>query len=68
MHVQKMIYDINDLSSILGFSVSSIHAHLARKNYEAVPPPFRLGRKLAWSVKAVDAFLEEKMHQAEQSR
>lgn len=62
------IYDINRLSEILGFSVSAIHAHLARKNFDAVPPAFRLGRKLAWSAQAIDSWLEDKIKEAEKSR
>jgi len=68
MHTRKRIYDINDLSTILGFTVPAIHAHLARKNYQACPRPFHLGRRLAWSVSAVDSWLEDKMKEAEESR
>lgn len=62
--MQKRIYNINELASILGFTVPAVHAHLARKNYDAVPPPFRLGRRLAWSVEAVDNWLAEKIRQS----
>lgn len=62
------IYNIKQLSEILNCSVSAIHAHLARKNYDAVPPEFRLGRKLAWSAQVVDSWLEDKIKEAEQSR
>ena len=65
--MQKRLYNINELASILGFTVPAIHAHLARKNYSAVPPPFRLGRRLAWSVQSIDSFIENKMKEAEES-
>lgn len=66
--MRKRLYNINELASILGFTVPAIHAHLARKNYDAVPPPFRLGRRLAWSVEAIDSWLEDKIKEAEESR
>ncbi|MGE4299807.1 MAG: helix-turn-helix transcriptional regulator [Desulfovibrionaceae bacterium] len=63
--MRKVIYNINDLSAILGFTVPAIHAHLARKNYEAVPRPFHLGRRLAWSTEAVHQWLDMKINQPE---
>jgi len=66
--MRKRLYNINELASILGFTVPAIHAHLARKNYDAVPPPFRLGRRLSWSVQSIDLFIENKMKEAEESR
>jgi predicted DNA-binding transcriptional regulator AlpA len=66
--MSKLLYNVNELSAILGFTVSAIHAHLARKNFDAVPPPIRLGRRLAWSTEAVDLWLAEKVHCASASR
>lgn len=62
--MHKQLYTIGELASILGFSVSAVHAHLARKNYEAVPPPFRLGRRLMWSAEEVNKWLDEKIEKA----
>lgn len=66
--MRKRLYNINELAAILGFTVSAIHGHLARKNYDAVPPPFRLGRRLAWSVEAIDQWLEDKIEEANAQR
>lgn len=66
--MSKLLYNISELSAILGFTVSAIHAHLARKHYDAVPPPIRLGRRLAWSVEAVNLWLAEKVQCASASR
>jgi len=60
----KLLYNVNELAAILGFTVPAIHAHLARKNFEAVPPPVYLGRRLAWPVEAVDQWLAAKVQSA----
>jgi predicted DNA-binding transcriptional regulator AlpA len=62
--VQKRFYNIQEMATILGKSASAIHAHLARKQFDAVPPPMRLGRRLAWLVEAVDAWIAAKAAQA----
>lgn len=62
--VQKRFYNIQELATILGKSVSAIHGHLARKQFDAVPPPMRLGRCLAWLVDAVDGWIDAKAAQA----
>lgn len=58
------LYNINELSIILGFTVAAIHGHLARKNFEAVPPPIKLGRRLAWPKEVLDEWLQEKVEEA----
>jgi len=58
--VQKRFYNIEELATILGKTVAAIHGHLARKQFDAVPPPMRLGRRLAWLVEYVDAWIEAK--------
>jgi predicted DNA-binding transcriptional regulator AlpA len=62
--VQKRFYNIQELATILGKSVSAIHGHLARKQFDAVPPPLRLGRRLAWLVESVDGWIDDKAAQA----
>lgn len=57
----QRIYYINDLAGILGTSPASIHGHLARRNYEAVPPPIRLGHRLAWPAEVLDSWLSKKI-------
>ncbi len=66
--VQKRFYNIEELSTILGKSIAAVHGHLARKQFDAVPPPMKLGRRLAWLVESVDAWIEQKaLHAAAQS-
>ncbi|MDR1658974.1 MAG: hypothetical protein LBR94_01365 [Desulfovibrio sp.] len=44
--------------------MSAIHGHLARKRFDAVPPPMRLGRRLAWLAESVDGWIDDKAAQA----
>jgi predicted DNA-binding transcriptional regulator AlpA len=62
--VQKRFYNIEEVSTILGKSIAAVHGHLARKQFDAVPPPMKLGRRLAWLVDSVDAWIDEKALQA----
>jgi predicted DNA-binding transcriptional regulator AlpA len=62
--VQKRFYNIQELATILGKSVAAIHGHLSRKQFDAVPPPMRLGRRLAWLVEYVDDWIEAKADKA----
>ena len=62
--VQKRFYNIEELSTILGKSIAAVHGHLARKQFDAVPPPMKLGRRLAWLVESVDAWIDQKALQA----
>lgn len=62
--VQKRFYNIEEVSTILGKSIAAVHGHLARRQFDAVPPPMRLGRRLAWLVESVDAWIEQKTLQA----
>jgi predicted DNA-binding transcriptional regulator AlpA len=62
--VQKRFYNIEELSTILGKSIAAVHGHLARRQFDAVPPPMKLGRRLAWLVESVDAWIEQKALQA----
>lgn len=61
---QKRFYYMEDISTILGKSIAAIHGHLARKQYDAVPPPMKLGRRLAWLVESVEAWIEAKAQAA----
>ncbi len=63
--VKKRFYNIEEISVIFGKTVSAVHGHLARKQFDAVPPPMKLGRRLAWLVEAVDAWIDEKAAQAD---
>ena len=62
--VQKRFYNIEELSTILGKSIAAVHGHLARKQFDAVPPPMKLGRRLAWLVDSVDEWIDAKAAQA----
>lgn len=64
MHmVAKKFYNIEEMSAILGKSIASIYGHLARKQFDAVPPPMKLGRRLAWLVSGVDEWVDSKLKQ-----
>lgn len=43
--LQKKFYNIEEMSAILGKSIASIYGHLARKQFDAVPVPMKLGRR-----------------------
>ncbi len=58
--VYKRFYNIEEMSTILGKSIASIHGHLSRKQFDAVPAPIKLGRRLAWLVTSVDEWIEIK--------
>ena len=45
--VEKLFHYIEDMSIILGKTPASIYGHLARKQFDAVPQPIKLGRRLA---------------------
>lgn len=66
MHTRLL--KINDLAAILNTTAAAIHAHLARKNFKAVPPPIKLGHRLFWPEHALSAWLDEKVEQAQQER
>ena len=53
------------LAEELGCTVSSIYNHIHRKNFNAIPRPIRLGRKLIWPREAVEEWLENKMKESE---
>ena len=61
---QRRFYFIEDISAIIGKSPAAIHGHLARKQYDAVPPPGKLGRRLAWLVESVEAWINDKAAQS----
>lgn len=63
--VQKRFYNIEELSIILGKTIAAVHGHLSRRQFDAVPPPMKLGRRLAWLVESVDAWIEQKAAAAE---
>nr|WP_321513168.1 transcriptional regulator [uncultured Pseudodesulfovibrio sp.] len=63
--MKKRIVFIKELSEILGdVSVSSIRSHLQRKNFQAVPRPIYLGRRLAWSIDTIEKFIAMKETEA----
>ena len=62
--MQKAFYNISEMAAMLGLTVASIQAHLYRKNYEAVPPPVHLGRRLAWPSEATEAWVRRRTETA----
>lgn len=57
---QKIYYNINELADALGTTTPAIHAHLRRKNFDAVPQPQHLGRRLVWRIKDVEEWADQK--------
>lgn len=64
--LEKKFYNIEEMSAILGKSIASIYGHLARKQFDAVPMPMKLGRRLAWLVTGVDEWVLGKVAEAEE--
>lgn len=62
--VAKVI-GIHKLAELLDCSPASIYSHIARKNWDAVPIPFRMGRRLAWLQTGVDEWFAAKINLAE---
>jgi Predicted transcriptional regulator len=56
------------LAEELGCTVSSIYNHIHKKNFNAIPRPIRLGRKLVWTREAVEEWLQNKLEQTEESQ
>ncbi|MDR3055706.1 MAG: hypothetical protein LBU53_09940 [Zoogloeaceae bacterium] len=57
----QRFYYIEDIASLLGKSVSAIYGHLSRKQYDAVPPPMKLGRRLVWLVETTEEWINAKV-------
>lgn len=64
MHTRLL--GINELAEVLGITAPAIHSHLARRNFEAVPPPIKLGRRLVWPESVLKEWLDEKIAQAQE--
>jgi len=59
--MQKQFYFIEDVAAIFGMTVAAVQGQLARRQYDAIPAPVKLGRRLAWPVQIVDDFVESKI-------
>lgn len=68
MALEKKFYNIEEMSELLGKSIASIYGHLARKQFDAVPPPMKLGRRLAWLVSGVDEWVDMKIREVEREQ
>ena len=62
--MRKAFYNISEMAAMLGLTVASIQAHLYRKNYEAVPPPVHLGRRLAWPAEVTEVWVRRRTEAA----
>jgi predicted DNA-binding transcriptional regulator AlpA len=58
---KQRFYYLADMAGLLGKSVLAIYGHIVRKQYDAVPPPMRLGRHLVWLAEAVDEWINIKV-------
>lgn len=54
------IVGVHELAEILGTTADAIRSNLRRKNYDAVPPPVRLGRRVVWTLRQIEEFISEK--------
>lgn len=55
------IIGIRKLAEMLDCSVASIYSHIARKNWDAIPAPIRIGKRLAWLQTSVDDWFASKL-------
>ena len=62
--MEPRFYNINEMASLLGMTVAAVHAHLSRSNYDAVPLPIRLGKRLAWPSEQVEEWIQAKVEKA----
>ncbi|MDL2259485.1 hypothetical protein LJB99_01215 [Deltaproteobacteria bacterium OttesenSCG-928-K17] len=59
------VIGIHKLAELLDCSPASIYSHIARKNWDAIPIPIRMGRRLAWMQTTVDEWFAAKTNFAE---
>lgn len=64
----KKFYNIDELSVILSKTRASIYAHLARRQYDVVPYPMKLGRTLVWLKSDIDSWIDEKHQEAQEKK
>ena len=63
--MQKVVLYVPDLAQYLGLTETSIRTHVYRCNWSVIPPPIRLGGRIAWRKIDVDNFLQEKADQSQ---
>lgn len=56
----KLIFHMPDMAAAFGSSEASIRGLIARKNWDAIPSPFKLGTRWAWRAEDVEAWLVAK--------
>jgi len=57
---KRLVYYVRDMSQVLGRSELAIRQLLFKRDWESIPPPFRLGGTLAWKISDVEDFLDQK--------
>lgn len=64
---QKIIYT-HDLALFMGLSEAAVRSHIQRRSWpQAIPPPFRIGKKWAWSLHDIEKWVSAKTKQTETS-
>jgi len=59
--MEKLVYNIDELAVALGYkSAGAVYKHVNRKNWDAIPPPVRLGTRLVWPCDTVKVWLSAK--------
>jgi len=57
---QRLVYT-RDIAQLLGITEAAVRSHLQRRAWpNAIPAPFRLGRKWAWRLQDIDRWFAEK--------
>ena len=59
MNEPKLIY-INECAAILGTTVDGIRGYIRRRNFGAIPKPFKRGARWAWRRRSVLDWIEGK--------
>lgn len=54
------VINSEQLSEMLGITISAIYSHIARKNYASIPPPVKFGRRLGWIEEDVEQWINNK--------
>ncbi|BDQ37270.1 hypothetical protein SYK_16300 [Pseudodesulfovibrio nedwellii] len=60
MSNQKVL-NIYEFAELLGTTSAAIRSHWQRRNFDAIPRPIHLGRRLGWPMQIVEDWLQKKI-------
>ncbi len=55
------VLNVYELADLLGTTSAAIRSHWQRRNFEAIPRPIHLGRRLGWPLQVVEEWLQKKI-------